>query len=73
MVRVGQLSGTMVITHKETGSMVCCVHLFRISPMNNFRIYITSRFDLMLGVLFMPKSTSIEIIQLSAIEQNKSL
>ncbi|EDM14663.1 rCG63660 [Rattus norvegicus] len=41
--------------------------------MNNFGIYITSRFDLMLGVLFMPESTSIEVIQLPAIDQNKSL
>lgn len=73
MARVGQLSGMMVIAQKSTDSMVHCVRLFGISPMNNFGIYITSRFDLMLGVLFMPESTSIEVIQLPAIDQNKSL
>lgn len=56
-----------MIAQKDTGSMAYCPHLFGIS-MNNFGIYITSRFDLMPGVLFMPKSTSIEIIQLSAID-----
>lgn len=73
MAQVGQLSGMMVITQKSMDIMVHCVRLFGISPMNNFRIYITSRFDLMLGVLFMPESTSIEVIQLPAIDQNKSL